>query len=420
MKYEISDEVLIERLVGRVENGNTFILKEIGKTIGLIRNLTPTRAYQLQQMIKYGASYQTIIERLSKITNINLNEIDKIFENYAKKDYQFAKKFYDYKGIEYIPFENFTLLNQQVKALSRMTKIAYTNLSNTSAIGFTIKDAFGNVRFKNISDAYQYVVDQAILSISQGKDTFDHQMESILKDLGSGVKVLDYQSGRTRRLDSALRMNLRGGLRQLHNEVQSILGESFGADGIEITVHEHPAPDHEDAQGKQFTIDEFNKLQKIGVAMTYDRERINMHYEWKTKEAMTVSFRPISQYNCYHNVRYIVLRVNKPQYTDKELDEIKYRNQKGFDYEGKHYSLYEGTQLQRKIETEIRKQKDIQIIGKEANNNLVVLEAQDKITQLTDKYRELSKISGLPTKMQRTRVTGYHRKATGYRKVKTL
>lgn len=420
MNNELSDELVITRLIDRVESGNTFILKEIGKTIGKIRNLTPTQAYQLQQMIKYGASYQTIIERLSKTTNINTKEIDEIFNSYAKKDYQFAKKFYDYKNIDYIPFEKFTLLNQQVKALSRMTKIAYTNLSNTSALGFTIKDAFGNVRFKNISDAYQYAVDQAILNISQGKDTFDHQMKSILKDLGSGVKVLDYQSGRARRLDSALRMNLQGGLRQLHNEVQSILGESFGADGVEITVHEHSAPDHENAQGKQFTINEFNKLQTIGVAMTYDRERINMHYEWKTKEAMTLSFRPISQLNCYHNVRYIILGVNKPQYTDKELDEIKYRNQKGFEYEGKHYSLYEGTQLQRKIETEIRKQKDIQIIGREANNNLVVLEAQDKITQLTDKYRELSKISGLPTKMQRTRVANYHKTATEYKKVKIL
>lgn len=392
------DEVLITRLIDRIESGNTFVLKEIGKTIGMIRNLTPTQAYQLQQMVKYGASYQTIIERLSKITNINTKEIDEIFNAYAKKDYQFAKKFYDYKGIEYIPFEKFTLLNQQVKALSKMTKIAYTNLSNTSAIGFTIKDAFGNVRFKNISDAYQYAVDQAILSISQGKDTFDHQMKSILKDLGSGVKVLDYQSGRTRRLDSALRMNLQGGLRQLHNEVQSILGESFGANGVEITVHEHPAEDHQNLQGRQFSLEQFNNLQNNLPATDY--KGITYTHE----------HRPISQYNCYHNVRYIILGVNEPQYSDEELQRIINKNEYGFKYEGKHYSLYEGTQLQRKIETEIRKQKDIQIIGREANNNLVVLEAQDKITQLTDKYRELSKISGLPTKMERMRVVGYKRR----------
>ena len=32
-------------------------------------------------------------------------------------------------------------------------------------------------------------------------------------------------------------------------------------------------------------------------------------------------------------------------------------NEKGFEFEGKHYSMYEGTQLQRGIEREIRKQK---------------------------------------------------------------
>ena len=168
----------------------------------------------------------------------------------------------------------------------------------------------------------------------------------------------------------------------------------------------------------KFTIDEFNKLQTIGVAMTYDRERINMHYEWKTKEAMSLSFRPIGKLNCYHSIRYVVLNVNKPQYTDKELDEIKYRNQKGFEFDGKHYTMYEGTQLQRRLETEIRKQKDIQIMGVSSKNNLLTMEAQYKITQLTNKYKRLSKTSGLSPKYDRLRVAGYHRTATGYKKVK--
>lgn len=400
------DEVLITRLIDRVEFGNTLILKEIGKTITKIRNLTPSKAYQLQQMIKYGASYQTIIERLSKITNINVNEIDEIFNQYAKKDYQFAKKFYDYKGIEYIPFERFTLLNQQVKALSNITKIAYTNIANTSAIGFTIRDAFGNVKFKNIGDAYQYAVDQAILSISQGKDTFDNQMHKILRDMGEGLKTIDYASGRTRRLDSALRMNLMGGLRDLHYETQKIIGESFGYDGWEITVHSNPAPDHADLQGKQFSIEQFDNLQNNLPATDYKGVTYT-HFH-----------RPIKQYNCYHNVRSIILGVSKPQYTDEQLELIKTKDLKGFDFDGKHYTLYQGTQLQRQIEAEVRKQKNIQIMGVSSQNDLLTMEAQYKITQLTNKYKRLSKTSGLATRMERMRVAGYHRKATRYKKVK--
>ena len=84
-------------------------------------------------------------------------------------------------------------------------------------------------------------------------------------------------------------------------------------------------------------------------------------------------------------------------------------NNKGFELDGKHYTTYEGTQLQRRLETEIRKQKDIQILGKGARQKEVVAEAQAKITALTQKYKELSDISGLPTRMQRMRVADYRR-----------
>ena len=47
------------------------------------------------------------------------------------------------------------------------------------------------------------------------------------------------------RLDSAVRMNIKDGILQLHNKTQEIIGEQFKSDGWEITVHENPAEDHE-------------------------------------------------------------------------------------------------------------------------------------------------------------------------------
>ena len=89
-------------------------------------------------------------------------------------------------------------------------------------------------------------------------------------------------------------------------------------------------------------------------------------------------------------------------------DIIKKNNQK-IEFDGKEYTKYECTQLQRKLELEIRKQKDTQIMAKASGNMELVGEAQQKITQLTHKYKELSDVSGLPTKMQRMRVSGYKR-----------
>ena len=140
MKNELQEEAIITRLIERIESGNTFILNEIGKAVKEIGELTPTQAYQLQQMIKYGASYQTILERLSKITNLNTKEIDEIYSLYAQKDYNFARKFYEYRNIPYVPFNQLEPLKREVQAISNLTKGEYTNLSNTSALGFTIKD----------------------------------------------------------------------------------------------------------------------------------------------------------------------------------------------------------------------------------------------------------------------------------------
>lgn len=394
MKNELSDELVITRLIERVESGNTFILEQIGKTIKEIGELTPTKAYQLQQMIKYGSRYDTIIERLSKITNLNIKEIDEIFEEYAKRDYRFAEKFYKYRNITYVPFNEMNALKNEVDALSLMTKGTYMNLVNTSVLGFWLND-----RFYNIQEAYQYAIDQAILSISQGKDTFQHQMYSLLKQFGdSGIRTIDYASGTSRRLDSALRMNLREGIRELHNATQEVLGKEFESDGVEITVHEYPAPDHAMLQGRQFSYAEFENLQNDLPATDY--KGITYTHE----------HRPISKLNCYHNIFSIVLGVSQPQYTNEELEQIKQRNEKGFDFEGKHLSMYEGTQLQRKIETEIRKQKDNQILGVSSGNKELIADAQYKITALTNRYKELSKISGLPTKMERMRVVGYKRR----------
>ena len=48
-------------------------------------------------------------------------------------------------------------------------------------------------------------------------------------------------------------------------------------------------------------------------------------------------------------------------------------------------------------------------MAKASGNKELVQESQTKITHLTRKYKQLSDISGLPTKMERMRVSGYKR-----------
>ena len=71
-----------------------------------------------------------------------------------------------------------------------------------------------------------------------------------------------------------------------------------------------------------------------------------------------------------------------------------------------------GTQLQRKIETEIRKAKDTQILARASGDDGLVQESQNKIRLLTSKYNDLCKASGLLPKKVRMQVAGYKRVKT--------
>lgn len=391
---------LVECLVDRIEQGNTYTLQKIGESIKKIGALSPSKAQQLGQILKYGGNYDKIIEKLAQITQLNVNDIYDIFEEVAKSDYRFAKQFYDYKGVKYIPYEQNIALQNQVKALARITARQYANFSNTLA--FT-KRVNGRIVYTDLARTYQETIDKAILSVAQGKSTFDEQMYSTIKELGeSGLKTVDYANGRSVRLDSSVRQHIKGALRNLHNETQAIFGEEFGSDGVEISVHINPAPDHAQVQGRQFSKEEFEKFQNDQDAVDYTGKAFTSEHNGKDR-------RSISEYNCYHYTFNIVLGVSKPNYSEEELKQIIDDNNKGFELDGEHFTNYEGSQMMRNLELQIRKQKDIQIIAKASGNKELVQESQSKITQLTSKYKQLSDVSGLPTKMERMRVSGYKR-----------
>ena len=391
------EERLAEHLIDRIEETNSHILKKIGQTIKYMSTLTPSQAYQISQILKYGGTYEEIAKELARVSGKNVQDIYKIFEQVAKDNKEFAKQFYKYRNIDFIPYSKDIALQNQVNSIARLTADTYLNIANTRGIGFLFKNQNGQMYFKDIQQAYYEIIDRGILAISQGKETYQQEMRRIIKDVGGNGFVI-YESGRTRRLDTAIRMNLLDGIRQVSNETSKRFGEEYDADGIEISVHSNPAPDHADIQGRQFSNEEYEKLESGDIATDYKGNK----YDGSDK-------RHISEYNCYHKIFPIVLGVSKPEYTDKQLNDIRESNLSGFDFEGKHYTNYEGTQLQRRIETAIRRQKDTQILARASGDTELVEQSQNKIRLLTNKYNDLCKASGLLPKKVRMQVSGYRK-----------
>ena len=282
-------------------------------------------------------------------------------------------------------------LQDYVTSIKKQTDGLFTNLANSNNVGFVLKDDQGNMAYKPIADVYNDLIDEAVFNVSSGVTDYQSAMRSTIRQLAdSGVKVheekLLYDSGYNRRIDSAVRQDVLTGIRQINLDIQREVGERFGADGVEISAHFPCAEDHLDIQGKQYTEKEFEKL--------------NSELD-----------RPIGEYNCKHFAFGIVMGVSEPSFTKKQLADYRRKSLEKVEYKGKTYTKYEATQVQRRLETAIRKQKDRQIIAKASGDKEEIGLAQQKITQLTTEYNNFSKAVGLDTYKNRLTVSGYKRVA---------
>jgi hypothetical protein len=171
-----------------------------------------------------------------------------------------------------------------------------------------------------------------------------------------------------------------------------MIGEEFGADGYEISYHSNPIPSHADMGGRQYAKGEARTVKGV-------------YYPSFEKEAEPL----LNEYGCLHFKFSILLGISRPIYSDEQLEQMKAEDKQTFEFEGKEYTRYEASQLQRKIETAVRHEKDLANMAKASGDDDLRREAQYKINLLTSKYAQMSKASGLPTKMERMQVGGFRR-----------
>lgn len=389
MKDDKKLELLLERFYNRFNQYNTKVLEKMGEAIKKFDGVSPTTAHKIAQQLKYGTDIDDLIKELSKLSGKSIKDIEEAFDLVAKENVEFAEIYAKAKNMEFIDYKDNDQLKRLVKGIAGETNATFKNISRAKAIGFVLKDENGNKIFKNLKKTYNDLIDEAVFNVTTGTTDYQSAMRSVMKQLAdSGVKIheekVGYKNGYNVRIDSAVRQNVLTGIRQVNLEVQKQVGRDFGADGVEISAHSPCAEDHLSIQGKQFSNAEFKKL--------------NASLE-----------RPIGEYNCRHFVFSIVLGVNQPSYSNKMLNQMNRESQSVIEYEGNKYTAYEATQVQRKLETAIRKEKDRQIIARASGDKDGVSIAQKNITTLTHKYNDFSKNAGLDTYKNRLTVSGYKR-----------
>lgn len=354
---------------------NDFLLEDIARRISEAGQLTSTAQYQIWRAQQLGMSQRDIRKRLKELLNKSDSEINKLLTQSAEVGYRFDLDRLPTAAA--IPFEDNAVIQQIVSAAVKLAQDDFKNMTQT--IGMV--DPYGKAL--PLQDAYRNCTDYAFKQVITGATDYNTAIRRATKNLADkGVRVIDYESGVHTSLEAAVRRNIMGGLGLMQEQITKQNHDDLGCDGWEISAHAASAPDHEPIQGKQYSDAEYDALNNSLV-------------------------RRIGTLNCGHVASPIILGVNSPQYTPEELEKFRKDNEKGVTVDGRHYTMYEATQMQRKLERSIRTQKRRILVDEATDDKDKLLTDQIKLQRLSQEYRRFSKDAALRTQQERMEVAGF-------------
>ena len=109
------------------------MINKLGKQIVDIGTVTPSQVAEVLQSIKYGNNINEIMSKIAEITDKNVEDIYEMFEEVAKLNQNYTKQFYEYKKVNFIPYDQNKALQEQVKSIAKATANEYINMSKTFA-----------------------------------------------------------------------------------------------------------------------------------------------------------------------------------------------------------------------------------------------------------------------------------------------
>lgn len=360
-------EAILQVFQHRAQAVTEEYLIRMGQHLRDIGTLSASDVNRLLEMKRLNYNMEQIKRQIAAAATMPISDVETAFEAVAESDLRFA---YHVFGSDHTPaIKANAPLERILKAQARITQQQLSNLSQTTLL----------------SDGYKNAVDVAVQTVQAGIADYNSAIRRAMKAAArEGVRVQYPNSGISRRLDSAVRMNVLDGVRAINQDIMRQVGKEFGADGVEISAHRLCAEDHLPYQGMQMSNKDFNRLQN------------------------TILDRPIGMWNCRHTWHPILLGISPPRYTDAELADYKRSSRERIEIDGITKSRYEWTQEQRRIETAIRYQKDIAVAARASGDMVARRECAYMIRELDKYYQKISAAAGLKTQKTRAAVSDFH------------
>lgn len=368
------------------------VVEDICRRLRLSGEMTESAIHQIVSLRDQGFDLSHIERRIMETEHLTQRGLDELFDRALERN----QRYYDrlIKKADILP-THFSLANAelQFEILRRQTREEFRNI--TQSMGFMVKTG-GRAQFLPIARAYQKVLDNAYMQVSSGAFDYNTAIKNAVLALSdSGLQYVDYASGWHNRIDVAARRAVVTGINQAAAQYSAQAMVELDTDLVEVTAHAGARntgtgfANHQSWQGKVYSFSGRDKRYPSLVAVCgYG------------------NVAGLCGANCRHSFYPFVEGVSKRTYTDKQLREI---DPPPFEYQGRRYTAYEATQMQRKQETAIRGQERRMIGLDAAGLEEEYQTAAARLRRLRDEYKRFSAAAGLRTQPARTQVQGWNR-----------
>ncbi|MFR2745840.1 MAG: phage minor capsid protein [Roseburia hominis] len=276
---------------------------------------------------------------------------------------------------------------QLVDAMAVQTSGELKNL--TKSLGFK------NVGFTALENVYQYQLDLGLIKLTSGAYSWQRVVDDCVRELAqSGLRTIDYKSGRSMQLDTAVRNCIRTASSQLAGKVTMLNMDSTGESLVEVSQHWGTRSDgscgHSDHAywpGKVYTIDRG----------AHGAESRRLGYPIRNLEDATgYPSDPLGLcgYNCRHTFYVFFEGVSEPNQWEPEPEPVMVN--------GREYDYYHAMQRQRQMERQIRATKREIEAQKALGGD--TKELQSRLRKQTADYKRFSADVDIRPKNERLRV----------------
>nr|DAR58133.1 MAG TPA: minor capsid protein [Caudoviricetes sp.]DAZ57593.1 MAG TPA: minor capsid protein [Caudoviricetes sp.] len=370
------------------------LLEEICSRLKASDQLNEVTVQDIRVLRSHGIDLKEIEKAIRKTSGISETKLNELLDDVVERNQKYYTELIDLAHIT----QPETLVSvEDTWAIYEQTKQTMRNI--TRSMGFLV-DA-GRTMLSP-AKAYQWALDNATMQIQSGAISYNQAIKSAVRQLAqSGLKVVDYESGHRDQIDVAARRAVMTAVNQLNRKYSEQSMDFLQTDLVQVEAHagarDIDGPkgweNHKKWQGKLYRWAEFTKKYPDASKGEYPDFESTCGIGDVTG---------ILGANCRHSWSAFVEGVMERTYTDKQLEHID--DGLGCTFEGKTYTAYEATQMQRRVERTIRNLKREKAAYKAAGLTEKERAVNIRLRRLNAKYKAFSEAAGLPEQWERTKM----------------